>query len=661
MRSQLNRLPGDKTGSFAGSAIDRNRPLKFRLDGRLISSFAGDTVLSAVMASGVDTLGHYRGQPLGLTLRTNPVIAEAGKADDPRMALPMARTPVVDGADLVTIGVPRRNPLARLFQPGRTLGVQLDTAQGLERPWRALPGRREDGGDVVVVGGGVAGMEAALHAAKAGLRVTLIEASGQLGGQAGLFGTQDGEASPEADIGRLTAAIAANDAISVFTHSHAYALRQGIVRIHRVTTGDGLPKSEVIDLATGHIVLSTGAQERLPIFPGNRLPGVIGIGEAYALAMGYHVWPGETALVATGSNVAYRLAVLASDANIAITRILDSRPSPNSRFIAFSRAYGIVQTPGAYPELASTAKAGGVLSVQTNQAGADALLTSRLLVCGGWQPDLTLWHVAGGASHWNMANHRLEAIGKIDGITLAGSAAGYFTRNGCMESGRDAVNALLGRPRKAVSDPTIEPIHESPDAPPSIGVSSSDADQAFLETGADLLQRPMPPRKSWFSIFLRDRPGNGLTALSDVPQPLTLGTVAAGVDLGLIPSGSAGTVAQERVALVVLASETQTMSTPEAALAADEMPPYLAGRFGNEARRAVLVPDEPRQLSSGALVYRRSDPSSPLEAIGVVLRPSGEGVLALIDEEAVSTGLPVNVLDQGRAIPVKIRSETSAS
>ncbi|WP_162509816.1 FAD-dependent oxidoreductase [Thermogymnomonas acidicola] len=42
---------------------------------------------------------------------------------------------------------------------------------------------RYSGGDLVVAGGGVKGMEAALYASKLGLRVTLYERAGQLGGQ----------------------------------------------------------------------------------------------------------------------------------------------------------------------------------------------------------------------------------------------------------------------------------------------------------------------------------------------------------------------------------------------------------------------------------------------------------------------------------------------
>ena len=56
MRPQHNRLPAGTARGFGGSAIDRSHPLQFRLDGRLISGFAGDTVLSAALACGAGVM-----------------------------------------------------------------------------------------------------------------------------------------------------------------------------------------------------------------------------------------------------------------------------------------------------------------------------------------------------------------------------------------------------------------------------------------------------------------------------------------------------------------------------------------------------------------------------------------------------------------------------
>ncbi len=69
MKGQPNRLGAGRQHALQGSAIDRSKPLKFRLDDRTICGFAGDTVLSALLASGLDSVGKLGGQPVGLSGR----------------------------------------------------------------------------------------------------------------------------------------------------------------------------------------------------------------------------------------------------------------------------------------------------------------------------------------------------------------------------------------------------------------------------------------------------------------------------------------------------------------------------------------------------------------------------------------------------------------
>lgn len=654
MRSQINRLPADTARGFGGTSIDRSRPLNFALDGRLISGFAGDTVLTAALASGIDTLGLYRGFPIGLTLRASPAISYRGLTGDPQRALPMANTPAIDGAEFVTLGGEKMSPLARLFQAGRTLGLPLDDPQALHQPWRRLPGRMQDGADLLVVGGGVAGMSAALAGARAGLRVTLIEESLQLGGNLGLFGTQDGEESPDRCVERLTGDIAASGAVTVLLASRAISIRPGLVRVHRVSGEEGDARSEVIDLVAPRVVLATGTLERLPIFSGNRLPGVTGSLEAYALASRFGIWPGEHATVATGANPAYRLATYARDAGITLERILDSRPSPSSRFIEFSRAYGIIQSPGTAPVSATIARAGGRLTVRIDQPDHGAILTERLLVGGGWQPDLTLWHVAGGTSQWDQAVHGLRASGTLDQIVLAGSAAGYVTRQACLRSGEVALDRLLGRKSGEIEDPVIAAIYETPDAPPHIADPVPEAAPAFLDGGRQLLQRPAPPSEK-ASFLTRRKRYSALAALSESPRPLAICDVAAGVGLGLIPAEAAGIVAQERVALVpLLAADADSMPKDDSPPGPDSVPPYLLGRFGDDARVVRVILREKRLLDTGALIYRSSDGGRPTDALGVILRSSPDSTTALVAASVAMAGRAVSVHDQGRAISATI-------
>src|SRR5690606_22747657 len=181
-------------------------------------------------------------------------------------------------ADYVTIARrQKRSALARLLRRGAdTLGLDLDRSNALTQPWLGMVGEPGPQADLIVVGGGVAGMSAALAGARSGLRVLLVEATPQLGGASLLFGRQEGEDRPEDEIARLAGAIARTDAITVLNNAEVFGLRGGTVRLHQVQLRDGLPIDRVIYVSAHHIVLATGAIERLPVFPGNRLPGVVG-------------------------------------------------------------------------------------------------------------------------------------------------------------------------------------------------------------------------------------------------------------------------------------------------------------------------------------------------------------------------------------------------
>lgn len=652
MRPQPGRLPDKQNGAFSGSAIDRTKPLRFLLDGRLISGFAGDTVLSAVIASGVDTLGLYHGQPIGLTPSANPAVVLAGA--NRGASIPMASAPAIDNVEFLILGSRQKNPLSRMFREGRTLGLHLDQHAIRHGPWRSVVGAPHNAGDLIVIGGGVAGMEAALVAAKTGLAVTLIEANAELGGSSGLFGTQDGEKPPEVEIARLRAAVEASNAIDVRTRTNAFAIRPGCVRVHTIDVSKGSADGKVLDLSAPYIVLAPGSRERLPIFAGNRLPGVMGTLDGYLLATRYGVWPGQSALVATASNIGYRLAMLASDAGIDIKRILDNRDHANSRFIEFSRAYGMIQMLAAQIQSVGTPKAPGKISVHTDKDGAEALLTERLLVCGGWQPDLTLWHAVGGTSEWQPHRQRLEATGELDSIVLAGSAAGYLTRQGCIDSGAEAINYLLKRKRKPFTNTLIDPLHETPDAPLPVARLGDYTAPAFLDGGQTFLKRPVTQKRSWTDIFRRQRSARP-SDLSETRGPISINEVVAGIALDLIPEDEAGRAAQERLAQVPILPVNQSAQdrTDPKPL---EIPSYLEGRFGTAAKLVKITFDEPRQVSSGSLLHVGPDAVDPLGAIGVVLRASDDGAIALIDDGMAKEGLTVSLSDQGQSISARVRA-----
>ena len=107
-----------------------------------------------------------------------------------------------------------------------------------------------------------------------------------------------------------------------------------------------------------------------------------------------------------------------------IRRIVDTRINPQSRFVDFAKASGLNLGSGQLPISATPTRHG--LSVAFANAGtthaALSLEASTLIVSGGFQPELSLWMLAGGGVRW--AADRLEADGHLDRVALAGFRAG---------------------------------------------------------------------------------------------------------------------------------------------------------------------------------------------------------------------------------------------
>ncbi|MGW0982949.1 FAD/NAD(P)-dependent oxidoreductase [Streptomyces xiamenensis] len=162
--------------------------------------------------------------------------------------------------------------------------------------------------EVLVVGGGPAGMAAALAARRHGARVVLLEAGDDVGGQYWRHlpaGRADaGERHWHHGWDRFLALRAAlrDDAdCEIVTGAHVWSVdrRDGAPPLVHVVVGepDGQGREpRTYDPAA--LVLATGAYERTLPFPGWDLPGVFTAGAAQALAKGERVAVGRRVLVA---------------------------------------------------------------------------------------------------------------------------------------------------------------------------------------------------------------------------------------------------------------------------------------------------------------------------------------------------------------------------
>ena len=335
---------------------------------------------------------------------------------------------------------------------------------------------------------GLPGLAAAEAAATAGKTVLLVERRAWLGGDARYFGPVGDEDNPATFTGAMIEGLSKRAEVTILTNAEVFGITGNTAFVHQVET-DGEPRVRVIAAEGRDIVFATGALQRLPVFSGNRLPGVISAISAYHLAKRYGVALGQAGVVATQSNYAYRLALRLKDAGYDIRRVIDTRINPQSRFIDFAKASGLTLASGQLPLSVTPGRQQALRGSFANVGTANAALNldiDALIVSGGFQPELSLWMLAGGRVRW--VDGRLQAAGQLDHVAIAGSAAGLKTMRACAQSGKSAIARLLGRPAAPVEDVEIGASFETPDdatpiAPAALG-------PAYLDSGASLVARP---------------------------------------------------------------------------------------------------------------------------------------------------------------------------
>ncbi|MFD7235823.1 NAD(P)/FAD-dependent oxidoreductase [Streptomyces syringium] len=171
-----------------------------------------------------------------------------------------------------------------------------------------MPSSASEPYDLAVIGAGAAGLAGAGAAARLGLSVALLDASGQPGGQyfrhpAPAVGARRPQALHHdwPAFTRLRRGLAA-DGIDHLTFHHVWSVTResdGLWSAHALTGADG-DGDRPVRVRARAILLATGAVERQLPFPGWTLPGVVGAGGAQAMLKSGLVLPG-TRIVVAGS------------------------------------------------------------------------------------------------------------------------------------------------------------------------------------------------------------------------------------------------------------------------------------------------------------------------------------------------------------------------
>ncbi len=457
-----------------GSLIDRTRTLTFEFNGRSLKGFTGDTLASALLANGVRVVGRsfklHRARGIfscGVEEPSGLVDVGEGARRSPNQRATLVELaeglraasincwPSVDFdlgavndrlAALLPAGFYYKTfkwPNWHLFEPAIRRMAGLGRASGA-----ADPDRYDEiaaTADVLVIGGGISGLSAAVAAARSGATTLLLSSSGAPGGALGWRGDPEVAELAAAAVAAGVRVLTRTLAFGVYDHGlvcaretvrqHSSAGVSAATAAAPAGVGGGVLRERLWKIRARHIIAAAGAFERPLLFPDNDRPGVMLAGAADKYAHAFGVACGERVVIACNSDSGYQVAGSLRAAGVNVVALVDRRAAADI-------GQGASGAAGAAGRGELRLFAGSAICrVRGSRAVSDCSVLSveggrrrEILECdvilsaGGHAPTVHLHSQAGGRLRWLEHCAMFVPDGPAPGLYSVGACAGIFDR-----------------------------------------------------------------------------------------------------------------------------------------------------------------------------------------------------------------------------------------
>ena len=461
----------------SGGLIDRTRTLPFTFDGETLSGHPGDTLASALLASGKTLVGRsfkYH-RPRGiLTAGCEEPNALVELRNGARRE-PNTRATTIELYDGLDAASQNRWPSLKLdllaanqlFSPIFGAGFYYKTFMWPASFWEKVyePAIRRAAGlgraaeapdpdhyekanafcDVLVTGAGASGLAAALAAARSGSRVILCEEDFRLGGR--LLAERDEidgrplmdwvkaaeaelEALPDCRIMRRTSVVGVYD-------GGTYAALER-VNDHVPVPPAHEPRQRLWRIVAKRAVLCAGAIERPVVFGDNDRPGIMLAGAVRTYLNRFGVAPGNRAVIFADNDDAFRTAVDLVGAGVEVAALIDARKGSSASAQAAAEKANARYLAGAVIKRVRGGQAVKGVEIRDQSGKIERLDCDLIAMSGGWSPTVHLTTHLNGKPKWDEGLAALVPGSLPPGMSVAGAALGQFGLASCLASGQAA-------------------------------------------------------------------------------------------------------------------------------------------------------------------------------------------------------------------------------